>query len=47
VQTGKASPRVLEAVRLHDILAHGFDRSVGVNTYNALLSVFTKYALGR
>ena len=46
VQEGKQqSARIQEAVRLHDIVKHGYQRTPGVNTYNALLYMATACAL--
>lgn len=47
MQEGKRSARVVEAIRLHDIIDAGFDGPVGINTFNALLSVFSTCVLPR
>jgi hypothetical protein len=39
--------RILHAIRLHDMIEHGFKKKVGINTYNALLPVMIRCVCGK
>jgi hypothetical protein len=44
-ETQQTDPRAAKAVAVHDVLAETFKTGVSIHTYNALLSVFSKYVL--
>lgn len=41
---GVRDDRIAHAIMLHDMIEHGFKKKVGINTYNALIRVMTRYA---